>query len=492
MRILVVEQDPVFAALLEDRLTVSGSTVEVVADGLSAVRRATEETADLVILEAMLERSSGMEILRALRCQSETQTLPVLMLAEDNDSATRLAALKAGADDYLARPFDLEEVTLRADRLLGVRDRDTVALQGDLVNQPVWEVIQYIVSSHRSGYLVVRNGRLQIDRGRVVAARFKELSGQEALLAIGSIGEGRFRFVEAAGEDDESAGSASALPVSQTLIEAAWLTDELGRRSSHLPPTGAPLKVVGALPRPDDELALLPVAEVYRRVEQKGQTRLYDLLSTESFAAPLKVRLAVAWLVEQGALAPEEASPRTPYPTTTELSASVLLQVAVQELLEKARKVGHGSSVVPYFILASPGVWPQLTALLAAAPRFAGQALTPDKLRPGSSAIFEAERGRLSLHVHELSRPIPRQIETVTAVCAGVVLWVDDAGLLKEAERLIDQVRDRRGSQAGVIIATTPEALGVARLLAQSREIWRLTGDPPRSLLGLLRLLSTP
>lgn len=498
MRILIVGNDPVFAALLEDRLALSGHSAEVVSDGASAVRRAVEQSVDLAVVERELPVASGMEVLRALRSQPETRGLPVVMLSEEADRDQRVEALRAGADDFLAKPCDLEELSLRIDRLLGVRGGSDVALQGDLANHPLWEVIQYVAGADRSGFLVVRGpggaGRLQVARGRVMAAVYRELEGSEALLALAGMKAGRFRFVT----HDSAAGAAPAgagLAVAEVLMEAAMLEDELNRRRPLLPATGAPLRAVGALPaRAPEPFRQLPLAAVHRRIAEQPGTRLYDLLAEEALGAPLKVRLAVAWLVEQGALAPAEAAAGQRHPNTVEINSSVLLDAVVDELVAGARQSGQEAAVLPYLVLAAPGVWSDLQALFRTLPGWQHLPVLVTMLRQletgsGASGTLAGTAGKISLHVKRLAEGAGSQAETVVPGCAGVVVWLDRPEALGVVERVVRRLEEKRQPAAGMLVAASPEARGAVQKIAAGTSRWRVIDLPPRSLLGLLRLM---
>ncbi len=108
VRVLVLELDPVFAAVIEDRLLVSGHESQPVSDPALAVSTATEGRADLLIMELDLPGVSGLEIVRQLRRQSETRSLPILALSSKDTSEVRIEALRAGVDDFLAQPCDPE------------------------------------------------------------------------------------------------------------------------------------------------------------------------------------------------------------------------------------------------------------------------------------------------------------------------------------------------------------------------------------------------
>ena len=95
-RVLVLELDPVFAAVIEARLLVAGHESQLVSDPALAVSAATEGRADLLVMELDLPAVSGVEIVRQLRRQSETRSLPILALSSSDTSDVRIEALRAG------------------------------------------------------------------------------------------------------------------------------------------------------------------------------------------------------------------------------------------------------------------------------------------------------------------------------------------------------------------------------------------------------------
>ena len=114
-RILVVEDDTRLAATLERVLVAEGHGVEVVADGLQALRRAREQPFDLVVLDIMLPSLDGVGVCRRLRA---TAQVPILLLTALGGTDERVKGLDAGADDYLVKPFAYEELLARVRALL--------------------------------------------------------------------------------------------------------------------------------------------------------------------------------------------------------------------------------------------------------------------------------------------------------------------------------------------------------------------------------------
>ena len=102
-RLLIVDDDVRLGALLERLLKPEGFLISIVTDGHQAVRRATLEVFDLVILDVMLPGLDGFEVLRQIRAVSK---VPVVMLTAKGAEADQIVGLELGADDYLPKPFN--------------------------------------------------------------------------------------------------------------------------------------------------------------------------------------------------------------------------------------------------------------------------------------------------------------------------------------------------------------------------------------------------
>ncbi|MFC5706615.1 response regulator [Aeromonas eucrenophila] len=109
-KILLVDDDLELTQLLTEILTLEGFEVTVAEDGEEGLQRLAEQTFDLVLLDVMMPRLNGFAMLAKLRKRHET---PVLMLTARGDSQDRVDGLEAGADDYLAKPFDDRELLAR-------------------------------------------------------------------------------------------------------------------------------------------------------------------------------------------------------------------------------------------------------------------------------------------------------------------------------------------------------------------------------------------
>jgi PleD family two-component response regulator len=112
-RILVADDDRDIGRFVELNLTLEGFDVELVHDGAEALRRATEDPPDLIVLDVMMPVLDGVEVVRRLRAQAATAAVPVVMLTAKSLSADKVVGLTAGADDYIVKPFDTLELVAR-------------------------------------------------------------------------------------------------------------------------------------------------------------------------------------------------------------------------------------------------------------------------------------------------------------------------------------------------------------------------------------------
>jgi two-component system alkaline phosphatase synthesis response regulator PhoP len=111
--ILVVEDEKEIQDLLVHYLRKEGFTPMVAPDGESALSKARKEKPDLVLLDILLPKADGLEVLRAIRTSPEIYRTPVVMLTAKGDEMDRVIGLELGADDYIAKPFSPREVVAR-------------------------------------------------------------------------------------------------------------------------------------------------------------------------------------------------------------------------------------------------------------------------------------------------------------------------------------------------------------------------------------------
>jgi DNA-binding response OmpR family regulator len=130
-RVLVVEDEQDIAVLIKHTLERAGEArVDIVSSGDTAIRTATGEPPDLMILDLNLPILNGQEVCRILRGKPETADLPIIMLTARGAETDRVAGLDLGADDYVTKPFSLRELAARVRAVLrrhrAARDKPAV------------------------------------------------------------------------------------------------------------------------------------------------------------------------------------------------------------------------------------------------------------------------------------------------------------------------------------------------------------------------------
>ena len=139
-KLLLVEDDPALAELLEYRFANEGYAVRATPDGDEALLLAAEDTPDLIILDWMIEGTSGIEVCRRLRRDKATAHVPIIMLTAREGEDDKIRGLETGADDYLTKPFSPRELLARVAAVLR-RIRPALAGEsitvGDLSLDPV-------------------------------------------------------------------------------------------------------------------------------------------------------------------------------------------------------------------------------------------------------------------------------------------------------------------------------------------------------------------
>jgi signal transduction histidine kinase/serine phosphatase RsbU (regulator of sigma subunit) len=136
-RILVVDDEPINLQVLTNQLSLERYSVMIATNGEDAIRIVNDHLPDLMILDIMMPRMSGLEVCRRLRETYSLHKLPILMLTAKNQLTDIIAGFEAGANDYLAKPFDKREMIARVNTLISLKEaidknNSLIALQKEL------------------------------------------------------------------------------------------------------------------------------------------------------------------------------------------------------------------------------------------------------------------------------------------------------------------------------------------------------------------------
>ncbi|MBW4444224.1 MAG: response regulator transcription factor [Plectolyngbya sp. WJT66-NPBG17] len=177
MRVLVVEDDLHLAEILTEALSDRAYSVDVVKDGESAWNWISSLSYDLIVLDITLPKLDGISLCKRLRTTTNNTTTPVLMLTARDTIADKILGLDAGADDYMVKPFDLEELMARIRALLrrGTLTTPTVLNWGELQIDPdthevtyVQELVQLTPKEYALLELLVTSGRRILSRSSII------------------------------------------------------------------------------------------------------------------------------------------------------------------------------------------------------------------------------------------------------------------------------------------------------------------------------------
>jgi len=122
-RIIFADDDLLMGEIVRELLKSEGHVVGLVADGETAVHTVILKRPDLVILDVMMPGLGGVEAVRQIRASETAHAIPILMLSARQNEGDVQIALRAGADDYLKKPFDPDELVVRVELLLAERRR---------------------------------------------------------------------------------------------------------------------------------------------------------------------------------------------------------------------------------------------------------------------------------------------------------------------------------------------------------------------------------
>jgi DNA-binding response OmpR family regulator len=307
--ILLVDDDPDILNVLGATFETAGHDIVTTTDPLSIDGLLEAQSFDAVVLDVMMPRRSGWEVLERLRQDPSTQGLPVVLLSAVGDPSNRVRGIRLGADDFLSKPFDPEEVLVRVEGLLARRQPGQGNFQGNLSTISLAEVLQTLQQTRASGTLEITGptgrGEIQLLDGLIRGAQFGRWLGADAVSTLLTLKAGSFRLLD-------EPGTAPTLPrpinFQGLLLDAAWVEDELERRQSHQPGDDQPLRRTTQVLGTPPEMPSVPIDWVMASIVERPGATLAQLIEDAPGTAS-RVRLAVAWLLEAGVLHRQAAHP---------------------------------------------------------------------------------------------------------------------------------------------------------------------------------------
>ncbi len=481
--ILIADDDPLVLELIEEVLTGAGYAVITTTEPADLGALLDENQVDAIILDVVMPKVSGFDLLREVRSQERWRALPILLLSANTDSERRVRGFRGGADDFMAKPFDGYELLSRLERLVP-RESASPALAGDLSGFSIPELLQNLQRNHQTGCLYLSElpaeALVEFADGGIVRASMGQLGSYDSLLALVASSGGRFRF---RAEDVLSAGT-EPMKIERLLLEAAWLEDELAKRRQWLPDENQELCPTGqSMSSVDEQLSELPLTDVLQRLESLSSVTMAALVA-EEIAAPVRTRLALALLFEGGALV-AGASPCSAAKAPVELTS-------LGRLIELAAARGFDRPI-RLLILALPSAWRDVTDFLRRIPA----ELMPkerrkllDQLTARGSGVVKLSSldGVIMLSVQQVRLDRPFTESPLLRLAAGTMLWLGEESLKGEFEVILEGLQLSPSRPAGIIFDPRQRLQDAFAGTIQRFDRWRVLDSPPESVWQLEEL----
>jgi len=301
--VLIVDDDTTLLNALEFNLLQAGYSVLTARDGHSAFNIALKEHPDIIISEVAVPVMDGIELCRKIKEMDDFKNVPFIFLTTHGRAEEKVKGFRAGADEYMVKPFDIEELMVRIEALHSRMNRvlqHEVPLTGSLSHLSLPEILQVLEYSQKTGRLILQTrkgeGYVSFGNGILFDAVFANMRGEDALVEMFPLREGQFRYEKG----DVSDGSIMK-SIGFTMVEIARLCDEKEVLKDLIPPRDVRFRVVKTPSEDDEESSLIIrlLAESPRNINE---------LSRLSGLSITRVSLIVAGLIRDSLINPVEES----------------------------------------------------------------------------------------------------------------------------------------------------------------------------------------
>ena len=500
-KILLVDDDEDILFLLEQSLSKAGHVVRSTSDPRRALPLVRSGRFDAIVLDVMMPKISGWDLLGQIREQSESRSTPLVLLTALSSVSDRVRGLRSGADDYLTKPFDPDELIARLEGMIERRSPPSAALLGQIEVQSIQEMLQQLQQGQKTGNLEITSdghpGTVGLHRGMIVDADHGHLSGEDAILSLLDLKTGSFQFHPL--DEATTPEGTLRLAVPPLLIRAAWIEDEFDRRSQHVPARDRSVRFVRPAPKAPKDLPPLPLEAFLEPLSSVEGSTVENLLRVVP-AAPKRILLTLAWLAEEGCLGdvgtaeitcPTQDTPSTAPPAEVEIDDEDALEdfdVALRELLQAALFRQLSLDELELAICLEDDFHPTIDELWHSVPK---SLRAPSVLGSAHRGSLQTSAGRLQVSWSPSSQKIEDiHLPKTSSQCAGIVL-----GLRGDRETLDLDALHRALSQAApaagcLLLAASPALRDRARVHFADEPRWCIPDPLPESMDQLLLALA--
>jgi len=254
LSILAVDDSAVITEMIKDAFEDEGYRVLVAGDGIEALKTALEENPDLIIADIAMPGMDGWELCSQIRSNPYTSFIPFIFLTSRTDAPDRIRGIQMGADDYLTKPFDMEELIARVN-LIFQRIRKTQeamfagqnkkTLSGSTSEMALPDLLQMFGLNQKTGTLRISKmgfptGTINMENGTIVGAELGKAKGQKAIFRLLEWHDAQFEVAPLA----NFGGEGGALgKVEEILMEGMRQGDEMAELKRDYPLAGKTLSV---------------------------------------------------------------------------------------------------------------------------------------------------------------------------------------------------------------------------------------------------------
>ncbi len=304
LTVLAVDDSLVITEMIKDAFELEGYRVLVAADGVEAIKTALAENPDLIIADISMPGMDGWEPCSQIRSHPYTSFIPFIFLTAKVETPDRIKGLQMGADDYLTKPFEMEELLARVklifQRMLKTQEaiitRGPEGLSGTTQDLSLTDLIQLFAINQKTGLLQISRGaeltgRLAFLSGRIINASYGSMKGLKALYRMLSWPDARFQVLPLT---DLTQDISFPEKVESILMESARQRDEIERLKVSHPLAG---KIICTVKATDYKPANPLEAEVISNADHGAGFQ--DLLDMSALP-DLEVYKTIANLIDNG------------------------------------------------------------------------------------------------------------------------------------------------------------------------------------------------
>ncbi len=292
-KVLIVDDNESLLMALEYNLRSAGYSVLKASNGLEAFAIAASEHPDIIVSDLTMPEMDGIELCKKYRAEISSET-PFIFLTAHGEAEERIKGLKSGADDYIVKPFNIEELITRIDifyrRIL--MNSSASSLSGDFNGLSLPDILQIFNQTRKEGILRIacgsEIGMITFRDEMIMDASFRGTTGEDALVELLMMRNGRFAY-----EQGRINGGAVSLPINFVMLEAVRLIDERCALQEFIPQHDCSVRLTG------DGAAIEPSLVQVVSAMGEAVTSVREI-SAKTGMSHIRVEIAVATMIKEG------------------------------------------------------------------------------------------------------------------------------------------------------------------------------------------------